>query len=993
MFGSSSGTTKTAPATQLRIQTAVAGTARQILYGMQRVTGNLVWYGDFYSSSGGAGKGGSKGGGGGGKGGKGGGSSTTNYFASVVIGFCEGPASFTGNLWSDQGTLGNLGTLNLSGQPGSYSQGIWATGAGNIAYRGLCYAGAFPMPLGQSPTLPAFTVEIIGATDNPLGTHDAAPDFVLTDFLTNIHYGDVFPSAMIGSLTNYRNFCLAYGLVVSPALASQGAGNQFLTDLMTGTCSEVVWSGGLLTVVPYGDTALTANGYTFTPPSAPLYSLTDDDFKAPQGSNPNSVASSSSSDPVQCTRRRPSDANNQVALEYLDRVNSSYNPAIVTVQDAAAVNTFGLRVKPTSTLHMFTLVGPAITSAQFQLGREAVRNTYTFTVGQEYVLLDPMDVIAITDPALGLNAQWVRITEITEQQDSSLVMTAEDYLGGTHHAARYASQASSGFTHNANADPGTALSVVIWEPTYELASGLAVWIAVTGGADWAGCAVYISTDNTSYTLAGTLSGQSLAGTLAAALPSITAATTGPTIDTTDTLSVTMAGAGQLLSGSANDMLVGNTTCFVDGEYIAYETTTLGTGTAYAVTTLNRGLQGSRIAAHGAGTPFVRLLPGTIFELAVTADRIGQVLYVKVVGFNPYGGNGPQTVATSAVYSHTVTGLALAEPPAAPTNPVLSYVAGVEQLSWTEITDWRAVLYELRYGNTWTTAQFIQRVAHPPVQIPGNGQYWLAAYANPVPAIEAWSAPVALDVLGAFLGTYAKGNWDEYATGWTGALGGSAAVSGGAITVGGAGAPASGTYTIPAGHEIDVGYVCACGVSISWTGVSKDLSVTNFFGITDFFGVTDLLGGALSANGQVYPQIALSQDGTTWGAWQNYVPGAYSARKFNARIVFVTTDGQTTALLSAFTFSVWPPARVDHFTLAVSGTSTAVVFKPDGAPSTAPFNAGPPGAALPSVAGTIIAASAGDQLIIASLTPSGCTVEVVNGGSPVSRTVHLQVSGY
>ena len=57
------------------------------------------------------------------------------------------------------------------------------------------------------------------------------------------------------------------------------AGNSFIQDLMMATNSECVWSSGVLTVVPYGDTSITANGYTYTAPSAPLYSLDDDDFE------------------------------------------------------------------------------------------------------------------------------------------------------------------------------------------------------------------------------------------------------------------------------------------------------------------------------------------------------------------------------------------------------------------------------------------------------------------------------------------------------------------------------------------------------------------------------------------------------------------------------------------------------------------------------------------------------------------------------------------
>ena len=82
--------------TQLRIQSSVQGLPRPIGYGATRISGNLIWYGDFearaiqQSPTGAGGKGGSITGGG-----KGGGGQTTgyNYFAAVAIALAEGPIS------------------------------------------------------------------------------------------------------------------------------------------------------------------------------------------------------------------------------------------------------------------------------------------------------------------------------------------------------------------------------------------------------------------------------------------------------------------------------------------------------------------------------------------------------------------------------------------------------------------------------------------------------------------------------------------------------------------------------------------------------------------------------------------------------------------------------------------------------------------------------------------------------------------------------------
>ncbi|MGH6982295.1 MAG: hypothetical protein ACREFC_13910, partial [Stellaceae bacterium] len=79
LFGGGRVNDRTPPATSLRVQTSLDGQPIAIVYGRQRVAGNLVWY-DGFKSSGGGGKGGGKGGiAGGGKG-----QSQTRYSADVI---------------------------------------------------------------------------------------------------------------------------------------------------------------------------------------------------------------------------------------------------------------------------------------------------------------------------------------------------------------------------------------------------------------------------------------------------------------------------------------------------------------------------------------------------------------------------------------------------------------------------------------------------------------------------------------------------------------------------------------------------------------------------------------------------------------------------------------------------------------------------------------------------------------------------------------------
>jgi len=289
-----------------------------------------------------------------------------------------------------------------------------------------------------------------------LSVIDADASLVISDLLTNSHYGAGLPSARLGDLSVYQAYCIASGLWISPSYTSQTQSSSILDDIATATNSVFVWSQGVLNLVPYGDQNLNANGYVYNAPNAPLYDLSDDDF-IPNGSN----------QAVLLNRKRPSDALNSVKIECLDR-NNSYNPAIIEAKDQGLIEKFGLRQSSSNQMHLFADMNAARISAQLQLQRHSIRNIYQFVLDQRYVLLDPMDIVTISDSNLGLNKQWVRITEITENNDGSLTFIAEEYLAGTGHTPLYSYQQGQGFAVNYNIAPSNANVPVIFEPTAQL---------------------------------------------------------------------------------------------------------------------------------------------------------------------------------------------------------------------------------------------------------------------------------------------------------------------------------------------------------------------------------------------------------------------------------------------------------------------------------------------------------------------------------------------
>jgi hypothetical protein len=706
IFGTSSKSqAKQQPAlTGLQVQTSAYGKVIPLVYGTTRIAPNLIWYGDFVATphssapSGGGGKG-AGGGGGGGKGGGGGGSTTYTYSAAVALGLCEGPIAGIGTVWASQ-TETSLAALGLGLFDGAYAQSPWSYLSSvhpgeALGYSGTAYVAGAGYQLDSNAQLPNHNVEVEGflARTAP-GMPDADPSRVVADLLTNPNCGAGFPSARLGNLSTYQSYALAAGLWISPAYTEQTQASSMLDDIATYTNSAFVWSSGVLTLVPYGDAALSAHGYSYTPPSAPLYDLGDDDFLA----NTATGASSSSNDPVLVTRLRAADALNDIKLEYLDRGNN-YNTSVVEASDQATIDIYGRRSDQGRQAHLFADVDAARQAAQLLLQRQAIRNTYQFTLDQRYILLDPMDIVTLTDARLGLVRHWVRITEITENNDGTLLFAAEDYLAGTGSAATYAFASGSGYSADYNADPGNALAPIVFEPPVQIAqAALDIWLATAGGPLWGGADIYVSSDGSTYKLAAVTNGPARMGALTASLAA------GGDPDTVDTIAVDLSPSrGSLLSGTQSDADLGHTLCYVAGsgggyELVSYETATLTGSYAYALGTyLRRGLYGTTRASHASGAGFARL-DDAIVKLGYDKSQIGSTIYLKLVSFNLWGG-GAQQLADVPAYAHVITG-----PPAPPdvTGFSAQQAGAVVAFAWDAVSDVALKGYDIGYAPDGTS---------------------------------------------------------------------------------------------------------------------------------------------------------------------------------------------------------------------------------------------------------------------------------------------------
>jgi hypothetical protein len=760
-------------AVSLRVQSSLQGVPIPIGCGRTRWAGNLIDYAGFVATP--VKSPGSKGGlsGSAGKGdtgqytyqvsgivslGEGGIASIDRIFNGNAIDFLTTPTTaelddLNGiGINSDNLTTGN-GTYNTIFHTGNWTDGPdswWTSQYASqtaLAYPGQAYV-IFPnLGLGNSASFPSFNFDCTWVlnSDIPALGPDANPSDWVNAFLTNQDWGvQGFPPSAIGDFATAQNYWRATGMLISVALTAPVTANSHLKSLMDSLNADFRWSNGKLDIVPYGDIPVSANGYSYSPDSTPIYDLGVDDFLPNQGSL--GSASSSGKVTVAFSRTDTSDIFNKFQVEYLDRVNL-YNPVTIYATDDASITSQGrLRLSDLQQNHYFCLAGAASMSCALQLHRaRTTANTYQFTVGRQFVLLDVLDMVAISEPALGLVTQLVRITEIQENADSTLTMTAEE-VPLTASAPVYARQQSLGQARNNSIAPGSIITPLIFELPGQLTHALEIQVAVSGQnpASWGGCTIWVSADGTNYDTVGDVTTAARMGALTAALPSVSTTPDGPTLDTANTMAVDLSeSAGVLDSGTSADLAALATLCLVESELVAYQLAVLASASHYDLTTLERGCYGTQasVATHAIGASFVRL-DNAIYKWVYTNSLIGKPLYFKFTSFNIYGTN-EENLADVTEYSYTPNGTPTPGYIAISTA-TMTQVGLAETLAVTWVSDPLAVSYIFEYS-TDGGATYNQIVSNGlSISVPGlgvNDVYVRVAGVNANTVVGPYAAPV------------------------------------------------------------------------------------------------------------------------------------------------------------------------------------------------------------------------------------------------------------
>jgi hypothetical protein len=610
----------------LRINQSAYGTAKARVWGKARVPANMLWYGNFTAiphtdtqQTGG----------------KGGGKTTTSntsytYTAAFVLGLATGQIAGVGKVWKDK-SVTDINTLGMTFKSGQLRQAAWSYLATNVpdqavTYSGIAYVAASSFDLGTSSDQPNLSFEVLGERIIA-GADDALPSDVISDIVSDPLNG-LGLSGVLADMSDYSTWCAAMGLTVSVAATSQRAARDYLTELLSATLAEPVWSNGQLKLVPYGDEPVGA----WTPNTTPVYDITESDLLEA---------------PVE-RRKQPSEATNRIILNFTSRAKD-YNTSTVTRDDLSAVTQYGA-ISETLELHCISRDAMAATVAEFWRDRELyIRNQWELRVDEHLCLLEPMDLVTLTFAPKNLDHVPVRVVELDDDGKGSITLTVEEWPFGLLKPTAVPTQTPTPFIPQQQVAPGAANAPVIFQaPNAMTAPNLEVWIGTSGGADWGGANVWVSDDNQTYQQVGTIRGPARHGVLTTALPS------GADPDTGHTVYVDMSVShGQLLSANQTAADNGDTLFWLGGEVMAYGTSTLLATDKYSLTYLRRGQKGTAITAHATGTQFLRL-DQAVFQYVVPKERLGRPIWIKLQSFNKYGASA-EPLSNVTPYQFALTG--------------------------------------------------------------------------------------------------------------------------------------------------------------------------------------------------------------------------------------------------------------------------------------------------------------------------------------------------
>lgn len=537
-----------------------------------------------------------------------------------------------------------------------------------LDYPDVCGVGSPGLDLGTADSIPQLTFEARGkyaisqfGEANPA---DAILELLTCGDNTSAAFGNMaglqeifnrttgLGASVLDDLTPLRTFAQANDIWVCPYWDTQQDIRQGLQNILDICNADSYWSGFVLKFIPRSEQSQYGNGVRYTPPCAagPVYDLGPNEFLFADGESP-----------LQIERKPQLSVPNCVPIEHIDNQNA-YNTAVTTWQSQLAVYQQGLIKADTATYHEIPRHDIAQKVASMIVQRNVnLRNTYKFKLPVSFALLEPMDVVTLTEPDMQMFKVPARMTKVSENEDWELECEAEDFNWGVNAPSVALYAAANNSPVATNTPPGDVGDVVIFNvPTQIKQTAAQVELALgacSPNPAWGGAAVYVSNDNVTYKLAGTIQSGCTMGRMTDAfnaLPDPDSSTYHVDLSESD---------GQLQSATSvqqnqfESLFVVQDISTGTYEIAAYGTVSLvGSGIWSLVGPIRRGVYQTGPHGFSVGARFA-LVDSTLLRVQVNPLWIGQTLYFKFCSFNSYGQEQQQLSDVSPItYSPTGIGV-------------------------------------------------------------------------------------------------------------------------------------------------------------------------------------------------------------------------------------------------------------------------------------------------------------------------------------------------
>ena len=382
---------------------------------------------------------------------------------------------------------------------------------------------------------------------------------------------------------------------------------------------------------------------------------------------------------------------------------------------------------------------------------------------------------------------------------------------------------------------------------------------------------------------------------------------------------------------------------------------------------------------------------------------GSTYNVRVKAFNTLGVGSTYTSATRTI----IGGIA---PPEDVQDFTCNIIGTDAHLAWTQIGDLDLAHYTVRYspltsGADWNdSVSLVEKVARPAtsITVPARTGSYLIKAVDKNGNYSANEAIIATNLtsIGNFNSIITQTESPTFAgtTYRTVVLDNTIRLDSSELFDSGTGNFDSGTSFFDSGigtfdlyplgyyyfaNPIDLGSIYTSRVTAFISQTADNLDDLFDAKTGDFDDAGSNFDGDAPANCNAHLEISLSDNGTTWSTYRNFVIGDYTARYYRFRVMMTSSDLSSTPVVSALSITIDMEDRIFSGNDIVSGTGTYTVT------FTNPFYS-----SSYAVGITAQGLNTGDYFTISSKTVNGFNVAFKNSASSgVSKTFDYLAKGY